>query len=130
MIAPFDISALERAALAVTGWSSCNQAWLDASEDVAAAVVGHIDEEGNAYPVATIDCDQYYSGDSLPLAKFYAAANPAVALELVRRLREAEKQRDELLAAFALSLDNHQECRDADECHVAQEVFDKVEAES
>lgn len=29
--------------------------------------------------------------DSLKLAKFYAAANPAVVLELVRRLREAEE---------------------------------------
>lgn len=49
------------------------------------------------------------------------------------------KQRDELLAAFARFLDNHQECRDADdwvatmvsldEYHAAQEVFDKVKGE-
>lgn len=86
-----DIDKLERLASAVSGWSNCSQAWLDTSEDDTAAVVGHINEDGATYPVATIDCDQYYhGGDSLPLAKFYAAANPATVLELigeVRRLR-------------------------------------------
>lgn len=92
-----EIDALERAALAVSGRSNCNQAWLDTSEDVGAAVVGHINEDGSAYPVATIDCDQYCSGDSLPLAKFYAAANPAAVLELIRQLRAAQNQLDALL---------------------------------
>lgn len=86
-----DIDELERLASAVSGWSNCSQAWLDTSEDDTAAVVGHINEDGATYPVATIDCDQYYhGGDSLPLAKFYASANPAAVLELigeVRRLR-------------------------------------------
>jgi len=86
-----NIDELERLASAVSGWSNCSQAWLDTSEDDTAAVVGHINEDGATYPVATIDCDQYYhGGDSLPLAKFYAAANPATVLELigeVRRLR-------------------------------------------
>ena len=86
-----DINELRRLAQAVSGWSNCNQAWLDQSEDVQAAVVGHIDEDGNTYPVATIDCDRYYAAhQSLPLAKFYAAANPAAITELLDRLEAAE----------------------------------------
>ena len=97
-----DINELRRLAQAVSGWSNCNQAWLDQSEDVQAAVVGHIDEDGNTYPVATIDCDQYYAAhQSLPLAKFYAAANPAVISELLDRLEAAEKERDNANAAAA-----------------------------
>lgn len=99
-----NIDELERLASAVSGWSNCSQAWLDTSEDDTAAVVGHINEDGATYPVATIDCDQYYhGGDSLPLAKFYAAANPAAILDLVaevRRLRaelEASQARENVL---------------------------------
>ena len=98
-----DLNALEATAQRVTGWKNCNAAWLDTSEDESAAVVGSIDEDGRTFPVATIDCDQYYAGeDSLPLAKFYAAANPATVLELVRMV----KQRDELLAALELCYDH------------------------
>ena len=84
-----NINKLEELAKAVTGWSNCDKAWLDTSEDTPAAVFGHIDEDGNTYPVATVDCDQYYSGDSLNLAKFYAATNPSAILELITAYREA-----------------------------------------
>lgn len=94
-----DIAALKQLALAVTGWDNCNQAWLDNSEDVPAAVVGHISDDGETYPVATIDCDQYYHGDdSLKLARFYAAANPAAILALIEHIEQAEQQHDELQA--------------------------------
>ena len=94
-----DIDELRRLTQEVSGWSNCNQAWLDQSEDVPAAVVGHIDEDGNTYPIATIDCDQYYAANqSLPLAKFYAAANPAAVSEILDRLEAAEKERDALRA--------------------------------
>ena len=84
-----NINELEELAKAVPGWSNCNKAWLDTSEDVSAAVVGHINEDGECYPVITVDCDQYYSGDSLNLAKFYAAANPPAILELIAAYRES-----------------------------------------
>lgn len=87
-----DRKELRRLAQAMTGWRDCNKAWLDTSEDVAAAVVGHIDEDGNTYPVVTVDCEQYYSGDSLALAKFYAAANPAAVLELLDDIEAMRKQ--------------------------------------
>ncbi|OPZ07636.1 MAG: hypothetical protein BWZ07_03281 [Alphaproteobacteria bacterium ADurb.BinA280] len=79
-----DLQDLKALAEAVKGWGNCTDAWLDTSEDYSAAVVGHIDEDGNAYPVTVIDCDQYCRGaDSLKLAKFYAAANPAMVLRLI-----------------------------------------------
>lgn len=84
-----NINELEELAKAVPGWSNCNKAWLDTSKDVSAAVVGHINEDGECYPVITVDCDQYYSGDSLNLAKFYAAANQSAILELIAAYREA-----------------------------------------
>lgn len=79
-----DLKAL---ALDVACWSNCNQAWLDTSEDEPAAVVGHISEDGDKYPVATIDCDQYYAAPaSIKLARFYAAANPSAVLGLIREI--------------------------------------------
>lgn len=93
-----DLDDLEKKALAVKGWQ-LSDAWLDTSEDDTAAVVGAIDEEGNEYPVAVIDCDQYFQGqDSLPLAKFYAAANPSAILDLIARCRKAEARVAELEA--------------------------------
>ena len=87
-----DIKEIKAAALAVTGWK-LDHAWLDTSEDESSAVVGHIDEDGNEYAVITVDCDQYFQGqDSLPLAKYYAQANPPAVLELITRLEAAEKE--------------------------------------
>jgi hypothetical protein len=84
-----ELQALKALAEAVKGWSNCDQAWLDHSEDIAAAVVGHISEDGETYPVAVIDCDQYYAaGDSLKLARFYAAANPEMVLRLIAMIEE------------------------------------------
>ena len=94
-----DINELRLLVQAVIGWGCCNQAWLDQSEDTPAVVVGHINEDGETYPVVTIDCDQYSAaGQSLPLGKFYAAANPAVINEILNRLEAAEEERDALRA--------------------------------
>lgn len=79
-----ELQKLKALAEDVKGWSNCNQAWLDHSEDISGAVVGHISEDGVTYPVATIDCDQYYEAqDSIKLARFYAAANPEAVLQLI-----------------------------------------------
>jgi len=95
-----DLKKLRALAEDATGWSNCNQAWIDHSEDAPAAVVGHIDDEGNAYPVSTIDCDQYYAAqDSIKLAKFYAAANPETVLMLIST---ADTLRAELEKAQAI----------------------------
>ena len=86
-----ELKELKVLAESVNGWGNCNQAWLDHSEDEPAAVVGHISEDGEPYPVTTVDCDQYYAAqDSLKLARFYAAANPATVLELIGRIEALE----------------------------------------
>ena len=79
-----ELQQLKTLAEDVKGWSNCNTAWLDTSEDFPCAVVGHISVDGETYPVAAVDCDQYYAGgDSLKLAKFYAACNPETVLRLI-----------------------------------------------
>lgn len=99
-----DIAKLKRLAAAVIDWANCSKAWFDTSEDVAAAVVGHIDYDGNTYPVAVVDCDQYYSGDSLALANFYAAANPAAVLELIAELERLRAIVDSVSAVNLMRL--------------------------
>lgn len=90
-----ELQKLKALAEDVKGWGNCNQAWLDHSEDEPAAVVGHISEDGDTYPVATIDCDQYYAAqDSLKLARFYAAANPETVLRLIAMIESPNVERN------------------------------------
>lgn len=87
-----NLKAIRAAAETVKALGNCNKAWLDTAEDETAAIVGAVCEEGVRYPVATVDCDQYdHGGDSLPLAKFYATANPETVIALLDRLEAAEK---------------------------------------
>lgn len=95
MSVTLNLEKLKMLAQSVKGWSNCNSAWLDTSEDDSAAVVGHISEDGETYPVAVIDCDQYYRGqDSLKLARFYAEANPAIVLALIEKIEALQKAED------------------------------------
>lgn len=90
-----ELDRLKELAEDVKGWGNCNRAWPDRSEDGAVALVGHISEDGETYPVTTVDCAQYYeSQDSIKLARFYAAINPEVVLGLVERLTESPRWRD------------------------------------
>ena len=85
-----NINELEELANTVSNWSNCDEAWLDTSEDTPAAVFGSIDEDGETYPVAIVDCEQYFAAsDSLKLAKFYAATNPSAISELIAAYRGA-----------------------------------------
>jgi len=99
-----DIKAIKAAADRVKGWSNCDKAWLDTSEDESAAMFGAICEEGVRYPVATVDCDQYMLGeDSLPLAKFYATANPATVIALcdeIERLQGELRRPESLIEQY------------------------------
>ena len=86
-----DTKNLRTLAEAAKGWGNCNQAWLDSSEDEPAAVVGHISEDGEKYPVVVVDCDQYYAAqDSIKLARFYAAANATTMLALLNALERKD----------------------------------------
>ena len=103
-----DLDELERRTQDVQGWANTSEAWenTDYFEDedprvqMPAWIVGAIDEDVY-FDVAVVDCEQYgIPGESEKLAKFYAAANPAVVLELVRRLRDAEKAADRMREAL------------------------------
>ena len=82
---------LKRLAAPLVKWGA-DSAWENPSWT---AAVGYIDEDGNRDPILTVDTTIYdgFEGDSLELANFYAAANPAAILALIQ-------QRDELLAAL------------------------------
>lgn len=102
---PIDLDELERLTQDVQGWTNVSEAWANTDDfededpgvQMPTWIVGAIDEDGVHYDVAIVDCEQYnIPGDSEKLAKFYAAANPATVLELVRRLREAEGTLNEI----------------------------------
>ena len=92
-----NIEELKRLAEVSYGWRYASSAWLHESND-GSAVVGNIDDSHDPAirnPVAVVDVTQYdgFQDDSIELAQFYAAANPAAILELIRH-------RDELLSAL------------------------------
>lgn len=88
---PKQLSELRKAAEKIKAWK-LGDAWLDTTEDESAAVVGNIDEDGREFPVVIVDCDQYFQGqDSLPLAKFYAAANPEAIISLLDYVESLER---------------------------------------
>lgn len=126
----FDIE-LKRLAEEVKGWSSCNIAWSitdDNDPEYLTAAVGAIGEDGGKYPVAVVDCENYFAGsDSPKLASYYAAANPNAILELINqrdqlqsdiatieqesrqmraRMERLEMERDELMEALKNAVDD------------------------
>ena len=95
---------LKQKALKCYGWRNASSAWLHESGD-GSAVVGNIDDSHDPAmrnPVAVVDVTHYdgFQDDSMQLAQFYAAANPAAVLELIAEVERVTKQRDELLAAL------------------------------
>lgn len=101
------------------------------------AVIEDIDEDGVQYPIAEINADTYgHDGESLALANFYAAANPAVVLGMLDRIAELEAQQalkpltDEHETALSLLCGLHP-CMtiDGPPMVVAERIFDAVIAE-
>ncbi len=76
-----NIEEMKRLAEPLVNWDATS-AWEGAE---GAAFIGHIDEDGNQYAVACFDLTEYdgFEGDSLKMAQYYAAANPAAILELL-----------------------------------------------
>ena len=86
---------LKQKALKCYGWRNASSAWLHESGD-GSAVVGNIDDchdPAMRNPVAVVDVTHYdgFQDDSIELAQFYAATNPATILALIA-------ERDELAA--------------------------------
>ena len=86
-----NIEELKRLAAPLVKWGA-DSAWGNPD---GTATVGYIDEDDNHDPIATVDVTIYdgFEDESLGIAQFIAAANPAAILELIR-------QRGELLAAL------------------------------
>ncbi len=83
---------LRQLAEAVKDWSNDNQAWLKPDCEDGIAVLGGI-IDGEEYPIAEFDADTYGTdGESIKLAQFYAAASPAVVLDLLDHLADLEAQ--------------------------------------
>ena len=90
-----NVDELKQKALKCYGWRNASSAWLHESGD-GSAVVGNIDDchdPAMRNPVAVVDVTHYdgFQDDSIELAQFYAATNPATILALIA-------ERDELAA--------------------------------
>ncbi|MEA9994560.1 MULTISPECIES: hypothetical protein [unclassified Pseudomonas] len=89
-----DYSKLKELAAATEGWQKLFDCWPERSEDGDLDMnwfVGSVNEDGEKYPVLEVNTDQYDAPEGAGrLARFYAAANPAVVLGLlaeIERLR-------------------------------------------
>lgn len=81
--------SLRTLAESVKGWDA-NDVWRHEDCEYT-AVLGNISEDGEQYPIAEINADTYgHDGESLALAKFYAAANPLAVLALLDRIAKLE----------------------------------------
>lgn len=110
MNAPFDLDALERAALAATPQGIDTAQVVHDCEGKTIECPhcqgdGYVELEGDYcnFDGAAIGVQFYGIGNEFGAAgRYYRAANPATILELIRRLRDALRQRDVLLAALKL----------------------------
>jgi hypothetical protein len=87
-----DHSELKNLAEGMAGWDNLTKCW-PCDENGPDWQVGQVDEEGNRYPVMTIDTEQYDAeSHASTLAQYYAAANPVAVLALIG---ERDKLKDE-----------------------------------
>lgn len=91
-----NIEELKRLAAPLVKWGA-DSAWENPD---GTATVGYIDEDDNHDPIATVDVTIYdgFEDESLGIAQFIAAANPAAVLELIAevdRLRAEAARREQ-----------------------------------
>lgn len=105
------LAELEYLAASVKGWNMPS-AFAQEEEDLLQEEwewhVGQIDEDGNLYPVMTINAQQYDSGDSELLARYYAACNRDTILSMTQELRRLRAENAELAQSLAESRANDQ----------------------
>ncbi|MDY7559939.1 hypothetical protein QN366_04945 [Pseudomonas sp. CCC3.2] len=91
-----DYSKLKELAAATEGWQKLFDCWPEQSEDGDLDVnwfVGSVNEDGEKYPVLEVNTDQYDAPEGAGrLARFYAAANPAVVLGLIAELTQLKAE--------------------------------------
>ena len=86
------MSELRKLAEAAKEWSNVTEIRSDTG-DYGCTIGGMVD--GEFYPVVTVECEIYYA-DSMPLAAYIAAANPATVIGL---MDEIDRLRTEAVAA-------------------------------
>ena len=86
------MSELRKLAEAAKEWSNVTEIRSDRG-DYGCTIGGMVD--GEFYPVVTVECESYYA-DSMPLAAYIAAANPATVIGL---MDEIDRLRNEAVAA-------------------------------
>ncbi|WP_263227103.1 hypothetical protein [Pseudomonas alabamensis] len=94
-----DKEALHRLASAAEAWHNLTECWPadEADDDEHDWQVGALDEDGNEYPVLTVDTANYdQPADAEKLARYYAAANPKAVLALLEEIAALTKERDKL----------------------------------
>ena len=97
-----NIEKLKRMAAPLVKWGA-DSAWGNPD---GTATVGYIDEDDNHDPIATVDVTIYdgFEDESLGIAQFIAAANPAAIQSLLAYVDRLEAQRDRLLNACKASI--------------------------
>jgi uncharacterized protein YfkK (UPF0435 family) len=70
-------------------------------------MVGRIDEDGNLFPVLTVNTMQYDSDDAEKLAKFYALVNRDNALAMATELRRLRVENEALTLKAGYASNNH-----------------------
>lgn len=94
---------LRRLAEGTKGWQNLVECWpADQEHSDADWEVGAIDEDGNRYPVISINTQQYDCEDGAEkLARFIAAANPSAVLSLLDELKAANARLHEVAVGCA-----------------------------
>ena len=122
-----NIEELKRMAAPLVKWGA-DSAWGNPD---GTATVGYIDEDDNHDPIATVDVTIYdgFEDESLGIAQFIAAANPAAIQSLLAYVDRLEAQRDLLLAALKGA---RADIRDGDVSKICLRLYDEAitEAES
>lgn len=83
----------------VKGWLNVNQAWEETECEVTIAKVGAIDEDGNKYPVISVNCSDYYADDdSIKVAQYIAAVNPETITNIIEYSESLQSENERLRA--------------------------------
>lgn len=87
-------------------WRNVNKAWEETEDEVTIAKVGAIDEDGNKYPVITVDCSDYYADDdSIKVAQYIAAVNPETITNIIEYSESLQSENERLRAQVVALLD-------------------------
>ena len=106
-----DKSVLKALAENTKGWDKLTECW-PSGESEPDWEVGAVSEDGDRYPVLTVNTDQYDAEhDAVKLAQYYAAANPAAILALLAENERLEREAKNDLIAYKAAIERQKEIR-------------------